>query len=168
MNLFDGDPRIAIPQVISVFTRSQDHRRRDETLSVCTEDFRIRKGPREYDVGALRQLWQKWDASGLLVRHFRMGFHFTDLSDIEAKTIGYGLFYAVSGGGEALLVYHPAHFTEYHETFSRTADGWKLRYRHTIDIMRHETIPLPVADAKRPEALESCSGTISCTSKRAG
>jgi hypothetical protein len=157
MNLYDGDPRIAIPQVINAFTCYQDHRQREETLSVCTEDFQIIKEDRKYDVAGLRELWRKWDGSGMLVRHIRTGLHFTRLTETEAETIGYGLFYAVKSDGltEYPLLDHPGHFTEYHEKFVKTAAGWKLKFRHAIDIMRRETAPLPSAKSGHSEALKT-------------
>ena len=87
----------------------------------------------------MREMWGKLKESGNVICHLRGGLHFIELTETTARTIGSGLFYAAAPGenGELPMLDHPVHYTEYHERFVKTATGWKLQHRRSVDIMRN-------------------------------
>jgi hypothetical protein len=141
MNMFDGDPRIAIPQVITAFTCHQDNQEWEAALKVCTEDFVIEKNGVTHDVTYLRTSWKnRFEIPGIVFRHIRTGLHFSELTDNTASTVGFGLFFRCKGhiDGTVPFLGHPVHLTQYHEKFVKTDSGWKIKHRLCIDIMQHE------------------------------
>ena len=139
MNIYDGDPRLAIPQVITAFNVHRDRNELDEMLSVCTNDFRLKGKDHDLDIPTIRKVWGGMKETGKVFAHIRSGLHFVELTDTTASTIGMGLFYAAEAGedGAPAMLDHPINVTEYHERFVKTDAGWKLQHRLSVETMRN-------------------------------
>jgi hypothetical protein len=139
MNLYDGDPRLAIPQVVNSFTRHKARFELDELRKVCTEDFKIQGGQRETGLAEFCVVWNKMKDLGNILIQIRGGLDFIELTETTARTIGYGLFFGAAPGkdGAPARLDLPVFLTEFRERFVKTNDGWKLQHQHCVETMEN-------------------------------
>ena len=123
-------------QSISVkFGRLQDERRHDELADLMTPDACYVRLGEELAVDAFIA-WIKTTPPNK-TRHFVTPMVFSSVEENLAKGVTYYALYLYGGAEETPYPLDgPFVVGEYHETFARTDDGWKIRRREARIIFR--------------------------------
>jgi hypothetical protein len=118
------------------FMHHIDQRRYDRVVELFTEGGAFnRQGTVYRGRDAIQRLFEARPAD-VLIRHLCTNIRITIRSDNEAVGDCYAVFYKGRGGPDVQLPVIPsaAAVTEYHDTYVRTQDGWRIQERRTRPI----------------------------------
>jgi ketosteroid isomerase-like protein len=122
--------------LITAFNYFVDHHEFDKALALFTEDAVFeRPDLRAEGRAQIAAIWAGRPAT-TMTRHLCDAPHFLEINNDSARAVTPGVLYQASRGEneKVATVKGPAMVAEFHDTFARTAHGWKIAHRRGVPI----------------------------------